>query len=161
MSLPVGKDIESMCGKCGDVWHVVVAKLGEKIAKVQCKQCGAVHGYRPLHKEKMKKEKAARSPSAAKERATRVAAAAGPRVVPTPNKPMRAYKPRESFEPGDSISHPTFGQGIVELVTLDGKIEVFFPDQRRTLVHARGGAGPVSSAPALPARRAPSTGSDD
>ena len=50
VSLPVGKDIESICGKCGDVWHVVVAKMGEQIAKVQCKQCGATW---PDYEEKM------------------------------------------------------------------------------------------------------------
>ena len=30
----VGQDIESICGKCGDVWHVVVAMNGTAIAKV-------------------------------------------------------------------------------------------------------------------------------
>src|SRR5262249_56275409 len=47
MTAPVGADIESICSKCGDVWHVVVAKVGEKIAKVQCKQCNGLHRYKP------------------------------------------------------------------------------------------------------------------
>src|SRR5678815_1711262 len=39
MSAAVGADVEALCSKCGDVWHVVVAKVGERIVKVQCKQC--------------------------------------------------------------------------------------------------------------------------
>ena len=42
----VGEDIEALCGKCGDVWHVVMAKMGERIAKVVCKRCGGHHLYR-------------------------------------------------------------------------------------------------------------------
>lgn len=43
----VGADIESICRKCGDVWHVVVAKVGDQIAKVQCKQCNGLHRHKP------------------------------------------------------------------------------------------------------------------
>ena len=46
MSAGVGADIESICSKCGDVWHVVVAKVGETVVKVQCKECGGYHRYR-------------------------------------------------------------------------------------------------------------------
>src|SRR4029079_17537733 len=42
----VGQDIEAMCGRCGQVWHVVMAKMGDKIAKVVCKRCGGHHRYR-------------------------------------------------------------------------------------------------------------------
>src|SRR5665647_995831 len=48
MSAGVGADVESLCSKCGDVWHVVVAKDGDKIVKVQCKQCSGYHRYRCL-----------------------------------------------------------------------------------------------------------------
>ena len=47
MAFEVGSDIESMCNSCGDVWHVIVAKVGEKITKVQCKQCGKQHRFQP------------------------------------------------------------------------------------------------------------------
>ena len=46
MSVAVGADIASLCSKCGDVWHVVVAKVGESIVKLQCKECGGYHRYR-------------------------------------------------------------------------------------------------------------------
>ena len=31
MSAAVGADVEALCSKCGDVWHVVVAKVGERV----------------------------------------------------------------------------------------------------------------------------------
>ena len=42
----VGQDIDALCGKCGQVWHVVMAKMGDRIAKVVCKRCGGQHRYR-------------------------------------------------------------------------------------------------------------------
>lgn len=149
-----------MCGKCGDVWHVVVAKVGDTIAKVQCKQCGAVHRYRPLQKEKarqMQRERVAREP---KERTSRASVPAGPRVAADPMRAIRDYKPRETYSAGDTIMHITFGRGVVELATPDGKIEVYFDDQRRVLVHARGGAPASPSNAPLPARRPPGSSGD-
>src|SRR5262245_44790057 len=46
MTPPVGADIEALCNKCGDVWHVIEAKVGEEIVRVQCKECGRQHRYR-------------------------------------------------------------------------------------------------------------------
>jgi len=42
----VGQDIEALCGRCGQVWHVVMAMMGDRIAKVVCKRCGGHHRYR-------------------------------------------------------------------------------------------------------------------
>ncbi len=36
----VGSDIEAVCKKCGDVWHVVIALADRVIAKVECRECG-------------------------------------------------------------------------------------------------------------------------
>jgi len=47
----VGSDIEAICKKCGDVWHVVIALAARRIAKVECKECGARHGYRGVKGE--------------------------------------------------------------------------------------------------------------
>src|SRR5262249_25121016 len=49
MSAGVGADVEALCSKCGDVWHVVVAKVGQQIVKVQCKQCSGYHRYKSPH----------------------------------------------------------------------------------------------------------------
>ena len=46
MAPAVGQDIEALCGRCGQVWHVVMAMMGDRIAKVVCKRCGGHHRYR-------------------------------------------------------------------------------------------------------------------
>ena len=146
MSAPVGADIESLCSKCGDVWHVVVAKVGERIAKVQCKQCSGFHRYKPPPgagapaTTKGAKVAAAVAGAGAKKAPARkkVSEPAPPSVAPDMSKPVRRYAPGDSFIPGERIAHPTFGQGVVEALPGAGKIQVAFPDgSRRVLAVAK------------------------
>jgi hypothetical protein len=139
MTATVGKDIESLCSKCGDVWHVVVAKVGETIVKVQCKECGAYHRHRPPGG----KGKAAASPrrrTAAKgggRGQTAVARIPTPEVEPDLSRPVRGYGLDQTYEPADRIEHPTFGVGVVQAVLGPGKIDVFFSEGRRVLAQAK------------------------
>lgn len=140
MSADVGADVESICSKCGDVWHVVVAKVGDKIVKVHCKQCGKVHRYTPPGgtPAAVKKARAPRAAGAAK--GTRAAAAReaeGPTVAADMSRPVRTYKPAESYAAGDRIEHPTFGTGVVEASPGPGKASVFFPAGRKVLAMAK------------------------
>jgi transcription elongation factor Elf1 len=136
MSAPVGADIESICGKCGDVWHVVVAKKGESIAKVQCKQCSGYHRYKPPGGS-------ARVPrsSTASKRASKGQSVSRridePQVAANDEKPVLPYKFSDNYEPGDRIEHPKFGFGVVEITAEPGKMQVFFPDGRRVLATAK------------------------
>lgn len=150
----VGADVESICGKCGDVWHVVVAKVGDKIAKVQCKQCGALHRHSPpaavRERERLAREAAraaSRTPgaaSSAKPKASRAPKPPpGPSVQADPSRPPRPYKPTETFAIADTVLHPSFGTGVVELVPEPGKMQVYFADGRRVLVMGRGQAAPL------------------
>ena len=50
--------------------------------------------------------------------------------------PARAYGARETFAVGEVVDHPKFGRGTVTSVTVQ-RIEVEFPDDTITLVHAR------------------------
>jgi hypothetical protein len=135
---PVGADVESLCGKCGDVWHVVVAKVGDRIAQVLCKQCGNTHRHRPPGGPV-----ATSTPSdgaRAKPRTARAKAAPAPAAPPPydPERPPRPYRPTERFAPGDRIDHPTFGRGIVATLPEPGKIEVVFgAGERRLLAQAK------------------------
>jgi hypothetical protein len=140
MSAAVGADIEALCSKCGDVWHVVVAKSGEKIVKVQCKQCSGYHRYKSPHgapaeaklpsNKRPPKEKVSRDPVERFEK---------PAVAADLSKPARPYRASERFEVGERVDHPSFGQGIIEL-SEPGKITVFFAAGRRVLVQAKEGA---------------------
>lgn len=144
MSAGVGADVEALCSKCGDVWHVVVAKVGEKIVKVQCKQCSGYHRYKSPHDAPAEKKlpSATRAPKAA--RATPTERFEKPSVAADLSRPSRPYRASERFEVGDRVDHPSFGQGVIEISEL-GKITVFFATGRRVLAQAKeaatGGGG--------------------
>jgi hypothetical protein len=142
----VGEDIEALCGRCGQVWHVVMAKMGSKIAKVVCKRCGGQHLYRTEHPP----EAAAGGASSASAGATS-ARALGPRrsrsrvtsppPVPIPafdpSKPPRAYSAGLIFTAGERVEHPTFGGGVVTGSPGPGRVEIAFPAGRRVLATAK------------------------
>jgi hypothetical protein len=54
-----------------------------------------------------------------------------------PSRPARAYSIFESFEPGDQITHPNLGTGVVQAITGRGKISVLFGEDSKLLVHER------------------------
>jgi hypothetical protein len=146
MSAAVGADVEALCSKCGDVWHVVVAKVGEQIARVQCKQCGGYHRYKSPHgapKEKrqpsMFGEKPARSPAASSTPKAPVERFEKPAVAADLAKPVRTYSAVLRYEVGERVEHVQFGQGVVEIAE-PGKITVFFASGRRVLVQSKEGA---------------------
>jgi len=145
MSAAVGADVEALCSKCGDVWHVVVAKVGAQIVKVQCKQCGGYHRYKSPHgapkevrQPSMFGPKPQRAPAADKPPVERFEK---PAVAADLSKPSRTYRASEKFVVGERVDHPSFGQGVVE-ISEPGKITVFFASGRRVLVQAKdGGTG--------------------
>ncbi|HUQ01258.1 MAG TPA: hypothetical protein VM261_02130 [Kofleriaceae bacterium] len=152
MSVPTGADIEALCSKCGDVWHVVVAKVGEEIVRVICKECGAQHRYR---NPKLKGQPSARKSSSSASSSPRPARSVAvvqrfdtPAVAADLSKAVRTYKASEKFVVGERVEHPTFGTGVVETAE-SGKMTVFFAVGRKMLVQAKGD-GPVSNALARP-----------
>jgi hypothetical protein len=135
MTAAVGADIEALCSKCGDVWHVVVAKVGDRIARVLCKQCGGQHRYKSPHGAEAAKKLPAtsrppREPKAPVERFEK------PAVAADLAKPVRPYRASEKYEVGDRVEHVSFGQGVIEIAE-PGKITVFFASGRRVLVQAK------------------------
>lgn len=152
MSAGVGADVEALCSKCGDVWHVVVAKVGQQIVKVQCKQCGGYHRYKSPHNAPADKKlpAAIRPPreATAKESGSETRAVKAPverfekpAVAADLTKPSKPYRASEAYAARDRIEHPSFGQGVIEIAE-PGKITVFFASGRRVLAQAK---GPVAS----------------
>src|SRR5947208_1168879 len=108
----VGEDIEALCGRCGQVWHVVMAKMGDRIAKVVCKRCGGHHGYRT---EKTDGVVEAGSTNGSRDgrrssprRYPRRDTEAPPPAMPPfdPSKPPRPYTAKEAFGAGERLTHP-------------------------------------------------------
>ena len=135
----VGEDIEDICTRCGDTWHVVMAKVGERVAKVVCKLCGGQHNYRgdqqPAAAGGASSNTWGRS---RKRRVTRPSSSTpAPTVVFDPSKPPRAYSPKLGYLPGERVTHVTFGIGVVSSTPGPGKVEVHFPSGVRTLACAK------------------------
>lgn len=137
----VGADIESLCSKCGDVWHVVEAKVGDKIARVVCKQCGGRHRYKSPHGASAvdKLPSATRPPREPKAPKAPVERFEKPAVTADLTRPVRRYSANEKFDVGERIDHPSFGQGVIEIAE-PGKITVFFATGRRVLAQSKAGA---------------------
>jgi hypothetical protein len=139
----VGEDIEALCGRCGQVWHVVMAKMGERIAKVVCKRCGGHHRYRTegddaaVATSETTPGREGRRPSVAR-RSSRPTPA--PALVLPPFDPLKAPRPYtagDSYTPGDRVQHPTFGTGVVTGSPGPGKVEIGFPAGLRVLACAK------------------------
>ncbi len=138
----IGDDIEDVCSRCGDTWHVIMAKIGERIAKVVCKRCGSQHNYRAGDSSVP-----AQTPSSAKNAGRRVfrrkptrqsnAQSGNPPPPFDPSKPPRTYNHKEAYQPGERVDHPAFGVGVVSDNPGPGKLEVAFPTGHRTLACAK------------------------
>ena len=140
MSTPaVGEDIEALCGRCGQVWHVVMAKMGDRIAKVVCKRCGGHHRYRTESDDANVDVPSGDGRRPAMARRMVRPPAPPPVAIPPfdPDKPPRPYAARDSYGPGERVSHPSFGVGVVTGSPGPGKVEIAFPAGIRVLACAK------------------------
>jgi hypothetical protein len=137
----VGEDIEALCGRCGQVWHVVMAKMGDRIAKVVCKRCGGHHRYRSDDEKEAEAPRPARGGRllSAGRSASRSRTPSAVPIAPAfdPAKPARPYAPSASYLAGERIAHPSFGVGVVAGSPGAGKIDVVFPSGARLLATAK------------------------
>lgn len=130
----VAADIQSYCGKCGTVWHVVVAMVGTQIAQVECKQCGRRHRVRGEEKT----AEAARPHRRTGVKSARATKAAKPLVEADLTREPVRYSTSAQFAPGQRIEHATFGPGIVERVLGPQKVQIHFADGSKVLAMGRG-----------------------
>lgn len=135
--ISAGSDVEAICGKCGDTWHVVVAMVGNEIAKVQCKECGGLHKFRRLGSKTERRSAGAKKTSGGSRARTKAAPTepVGPTVEPDLQRAIRNYRADEHFEVADRVHHPTFGLGVVE-ESAEGKVTVWFQSGRKKLAQA-------------------------
>ncbi|MCG5054754.1 MAG: hypothetical protein KA712_17465 [Myxococcales bacterium] len=132
-----GQDIEDTCTRCGDTWHVVMAKVGDRIAKVVCKLCGSQHNYRKGAQAAAAAREADGARGSLRRKTVRSAVPTIPVPPPfDPTRPPRPYSARDLYIPGERIVHPNFGEGIVANAS-SGKIDVVFPSGPRVLAVAK------------------------
>ena len=129
--MKVGQDVRALCGKCGETWHVVIALVDGRAAKVECGDCHAHHRYRVAGGAPARRVSGTRKASTRRKLETKDV------VEADPTKPVRVFQTTDSFEVGERLSHPTLGEGVVQALAGPTKIEVLFGAERKTLVHAR------------------------
>src|SRR3954452_6729016 len=161
----VGQDIEDICTRCGDTWHVVMAKVGERVIKVVCKLCGSQHNYRGENNVAAGGSSSSSSWGGGRRRKTLKRGAPAPPSAPDfdPTRPPRAYTAQGSYAPGERIVHPSFGTGVVAATPGPGKVDVVFPTGARTLACAKAASTlerPVAASHVPIADRPPERGSD-
>lgn len=129
----VGKDILAFCNKCNlTLSHLVVSLKNEKTpGKVKCNTCQTIHAFKdPKNKTAPKKRgrtKAAEIPIGD----------VWSKAMKDAKVQPRAYSIKGRFAIGDVITHSVFGQGIVQSVIDNNKIEVLFETYVKHLVHGR------------------------
>jgi hypothetical protein len=129
----VGSEVESICGKCGDSWHVVIALEGRRIAKVECLDCGKRHRHRDPAAS------AAGSAKSAGRRATtaRAKSKAAEVVKADPARARRPFLMTQTYQVGDRVDHTSFGEGVVQQIAGPKKVKVLFAVGMKTLVNNR------------------------
>lgn len=127
-----GGEVDALCNRCKLVLaHTILAVAANRIARVRCNTCRGEHAFR------------GQAPAAASKRTLKAETKAEKTVISfqqriaerDPDR-AKAYRPSESFQVEDLISHPTFGLGIVSAVR-PGKMEVAFKSSEKTLVQGR------------------------
>lgn len=149
----VAKNVHTFCKKCNaDRYHVVIAHKTAKSAKVKCEVCGGHKTYTlpkvpkpPAVKGPVsavglipdKKPRVSRKPLSEEARRSHHLAEYEGLIQKAESNDAIAYSTKGTFKLNQKLQHPKFGLGLIRVVFQD-KIEVFFPDEVRNLVHNRG-----------------------
>ncbi|MBZ0156023.1 MAG: hypothetical protein K8I29_07375 [Alphaproteobacteria bacterium] len=136
--LSAGEEVSSYCTRCKlDLTHIVIAMVGQKIVKVQCRTCGSIHGYR--NREPVKRAAGGGEHRTGGVRKSQEPVRTGIDMWEAGMAKARGrelpYDMGQSFEEGDIIAHPSFGKGVV-LRTHYRKCDVLFRDRERALASA-------------------------
>jgi hypothetical protein len=144
-----GSEVLAYCGNCKmDLAAIVVAKVGDDIAKVQCKTCKKERAYkRPKGVKDPAKELAAAAKKTSKKKANAEAesAARAVSIEAEWNRLMTdgakankvTYTPKTALKLGDVVAHPSFGDGIVTRLQHPDKAEILFKSDLKLLIHSR------------------------
>lgn len=139
--LTAGSDVESRCLKCKQLTnHIIIAMVGEKVAKVQCNVCGGRHNYRPAESAatagapKVAKKARAKVAGGGSVKQAKTAAHFEEMVAGRDPAMVKPYAVTATFQQDDLIDHAFFGLGLVIGTTQPNKIEVLFRGGSKILI---------------------------
>lgn len=138
-----GDEVDSKCTKCKMVLaHVIVAMVGDQIARVKCNTCNGEHAYRPppsASEATAKRRRAERKAAVADATVGEVKAEDYERLIQGHDLSKAAkYSMKAPLTHNDVIDHSKFGVGLVVEMREGNKVQVAFPDGGKVLVHSRG-----------------------
>ena len=115
-----------------------MSMVKDKPARVVCRTCQSEHNYKPKKGVKEPKEpKAPKTPRAPKAEKTVPVELEWMKQINASSKPLRHYAPGETFNAGDKVAHPSFGEGIVQKQIYPNKIEIIFKTDLKILIHTK------------------------
>lgn len=133
----VGNEVEALCGRCGNVWHVVVALAEGRVAQVECGECRARHRYRAPGGAAARGPRE-RAPAPRRNASGARRAPEKPIVTADLSRAPRPFSPRDTYRVGDRLLHPAFGEGVVQALLGAKKMEVLFAAGAKRLVQGLG-----------------------
>lgn len=104
----IGDRVEQMCLTCGEERGHIVASMTKtgKVTRVSCPACGSRVPFK------------------------------GGTTRRASNKVGAPYDRARTYRRGQTIVHPTFGEGEVTAIIESGKMDVLFADRLRRLIHS-------------------------
>jgi hypothetical protein len=123
-ALAVGGHTDAYCGKCKSVTsHIVLAKIGVKPTRVECRVCHAMHAYKPTASATASRSSSGRTTSRAAEPAPEEVWASSMRQA---RGETIKYVPSGRYVAGNRLQHARFGEGVVVRLSSGTVCEVVF-----------------------------------
>ena len=153
--LVAGSEIDSWCTRCRlMLGHRIVAMIGKKPVRVECQTCGSVHNYKaaapgdksisPVVRNRdgtITPVRVLNAPAArAAAKSTRTGARTSEweqRIAGQPVTAFMRYSMARTYNAGELVHHPKFGDGYVAIVLDGGKVSIVFRDGAKTLAHGQ------------------------
>ncbi len=140
MTLAIGKDIDSWCGRCKRIaTHTLIAIVDGQPKQVLCQSCKDRHNYR--EEAKGTKPVAKRTPGvprkltseeqAANKKQSEAAALSKELAAATEVKPLSRH---QTYRNGEIIEHPQYGRGKIENARRDSLLVRFNSGLKSILV---------------------------
>jgi hypothetical protein len=125
-----GGTIDSWCGKCKLMLaHTIEAMVGNKPARVHCNTCQSQHAYKASEPGRTTGRAQTGKPRQSRYKV----------LLNDSNsaEAARSYSPKETYQPGDVLKHPSFGLGVTTAVKDGTKIEVLFEGGVKLLIQGQ------------------------
>lgn len=118
--ITVGSYVDAVCGKCKSTTsHIVLAKIGVKPTRVECRTCHAMHAYRSGEAKPRSTARTARAPKPTPEE---IWAA----IMRQGRGEVMPYSTAGRYTVGARLRHPSFGEGVVARLSSTTVCEVVF-----------------------------------